>query len=136
MFKVGDKVKLNDNVIRLSVDITDAEVEIIGITEEGLYELGIPKADIALHGDYLELVEDESEGFYNGKAVYIGSGLKDYLDTCFATGFTKGKVYVFENGYTVDDDEMKRPATSISMPVFGLSNNGKLEQWGFYPLAD
>ena len=29
MFKVGDKVKLNDNVIRLSVDITDTEVRVL-----------------------------------------------------------------------------------------------------------
>ena len=80
MFKVGDKVKLNENVIRFSVDIANTEAEIIGITDDGLYELGFPKADIALHGDYLELVEEEEQNeYFTGKAVYVGDGLNDFV---------------------------------------------------------
>ena len=135
MFKVGDKVKLNDNVIRLSVDITDAEVEIIGITEEGLYELGIPKADIALHGDYLEPVGDWQDKYYTGKALYAGNDLKDYSKKS-DEGYTKGKVYEFVKGFTHDDEGNKRPFTIPEYPFDGLKNDGELEQWGFYPLTD
>ena len=135
MFKVGDKVKLNDNVIRLSVDITDAEVEIIGITEEGLYELGIPKADIALHGDYLEPVKDESEGFYNGKAVYIGDGLKEFVSVC-SVGYTAGKVYEFVNGFTHDDQGDRRPFPSLDVKEVEGMKNDDLVSFGFYPITD
>lgn len=137
MFKVGDKVKLNDNVIRLSVDITDAEVEIIGITEEGLYELGIPKADIALHGDYLEPVDDkeEQDEYFTGKAMYLGEELKDFVSP-ITVGYTAGRIYEFANGFTRDDHGDKRPFPSLDVSEAHGLTEGDLVSFGFYPITD
>lgn len=37
---------------------------------------------------------------YTGKAVFLKDGFE---------GFTKDKVYEFDNGFTIDDDGKKRP---------------------------
>ena len=139
MFKVGDKVKLNDNVIRFSVDIANTEAEIIGITDDGLYELGFPKADIALHGDYLELVEEEvHDKYFTGKAVYVGDSLNDFVFTNVRQeGYTPGKIYEFKDGYTFDDDGDRRPIGSLCDKSLneGLRED-ELESFGFYPITD
>ena len=136
MFKVGDKVKLNENIIRFSVDIANTEAEIIGITDDGLYELGFPKADIALHGDYLELVEEEEQDeYFTGKAIYIGENLKGFVSVC-GLGYTKGKVYEFVNGFTPDDQGDRRPFTCFDVNEVKGMKEDKLESFGFYPITD
>lgn len=139
MFKVGDKVKLNENVIRFSVDIANTEAEIIGITDDGLYELGFPKADIALHGDYLELVEEEEQDeYFTGKAVYVGDSLNDFVFTNVRQeGYTPGKIYEFKDGYTFDDDGDRRPICALQDKSLneGLRED-ELESFGFYPITD
>lgn len=136
MFKVGDKVKLNENIIRFSVDIANTEAEIIGITDDGLYELGFPKADIALHGDYLELVEEEEQNeYFTGKAVYVGDSLNNFVST--QEGYTPGKIYEFKDGYTFDDDGDRRPICALQDKSLneGLRED-ELESFGFYPITD
>lgn len=139
MFKVGDKVKLNENIIRFSVDIANTEAEIIGITDDGLYELGFPKADIALHGDYLELVEEEEQNeYFTGKAVYVGDSLNDFVFTNVRQeGYTPGKIYEFKDGYTFDDDGDRRPICTLHDKILneGLRED-ELESFGFYPITD
>lgn len=47
------------------------------------------------------LLEDKPK-LYNGKVVCVSSSIH-------STGYTKGKIYQFENGYVVDDDGTTRP---------------------------
>lgn len=122
-FKVGDKVKIKGG-LKLSVNV--GEAEITGITEDGLYELSVPITKIALHKDYLELVEEMGKGkkFFTGKAVYIGKS-EDF-------GFTVGKIYDFDcNGFTCDDDGDFRPLNTDE----GLYPD-ELRKFGFVAIVE
>ena len=56
------------------------------------------------------LLEDKPK-LYNGKVVCLSSGL-------YSLGYTKGKIYQFKNGYTVDDDGTTRPTCCIPIEDF------------------
>jgi hypothetical protein len=56
----------------------------------------------------------EEPQYYNGEVVCIES----------STGFTKGKIYTFVNGKTVDDDGTKRPTNPY--PGYKSINEGWL----------
>lgn len=57
------------------------------------------------------LVAEEKPKLYNGKVVCMSSGL-------YSLGYTKGKIYQFKNGYTVDDDGTTRPTCCIPIEGF------------------
>lgn len=56
------------------------------------------------------LLEDKPK-LYNGRVVCVSSGL-------YSLGYTKGKIYHFKNGYTVDDDGTTRPTCCIPIKSF------------------
>ncbi len=56
------------------------------------------------------LLEDKPK-LYNGKVVCVSSGI-------YSFGYTKGKIYQFKNGYTVDDDGTTRPTCCIPIEGF------------------
>ena len=59
------------------------------------------------------LLEDKPK-LYNGKVVCIEASY--YSSRC--TGFTKGKIYRFAEGFMLDDDNEVRPATGIPIKSF------------------
>lgn len=48
------------------------------------------------------LMKEDKPKLYNGKVVCVSSGI-------YSMGYTKGKIYQFENGSVVDDDGTTRP---------------------------
>ena len=50
----------------------------------------------------MERLLEEKPKFYNGKVVCVSSDI-------YSVGYTKGKIYQFENGRVVDDDGTTRP---------------------------
>ena len=57
------------------------------------------------------LMAEDKPKLYNGKVVCIE--LSNY-----SIGFTKGKIYRFAEGFTLDDDNEVRPATCIPIESF------------------
>lgn len=57
------------------------------------------------------LMAEDKPKLYNGKVVCVSSGL-------YSVGYTKGKIYQFKNGYTVDDDGTTRPTCCIPIESF------------------
>ena len=49
--------------------------------------------------------EEKKEGFFNGKAVYVGYHGTD------EPGYKIGKIYEFKDGFCIDDDGERRPCT-------------------------
>lgn len=59
----------------------------------------------------MERLLEEKPKLYNGRVVCVSSGL-------YSLGYTKGKIYHFKNGYTVDDDGTTRPTCCIPIEDF------------------
>ena len=59
----------------------------------------------------MERLLEEKPKLYNGKVVCVSSGL-------YSLGYTKGKIYQFENGCVVDDDGTTRPTCCIPIKSF------------------
>lgn len=60
------------------------------------------------------LMAEDKPKLYNGKVVCIEASY--YGKGC--TGFTKGKIYRFAEGFMLDDDNEVRPATGIPIKSF------------------
>lgn len=60
------------------------------------------------------LMAEDKPKLYNGKAVCIEAS--HYGTSC--TGFTKGKIYRFAEGFMLDDDNEVRPTTGIPIKSF------------------
>ena len=58
----------------------------------------------------MERLLEEKPKLYNGKVVCI--------EASHRTGFTKGKIYRFTEGFTLDDNNEVRPATRIPIESF------------------
>ena len=58
-----------------------------------------------------KLMAEDKPKLYNGRVVCVSSGL-------YSLGYTKGKIYHFKNGYTVDDDGTTRPTCCIPIKSF------------------
>lgn len=60
------------------------------------------------------LMAEDKPKLYNGKVVCIDASY--YSSKC--TGFTKGKIYRFAEGFMLDDDNEVRPASGIPVKSF------------------
>lgn len=73
--------------------------------------------------DFLPQPKPEEPKGYTGQAVYIG-GKEEF-------GFTKGRIYKFENGKTIDDQGYERPCGMLKYRI-----ELKPADWGFYSFVN
>ncbi len=92
-------------------------------SDEFVFEVGAQIAFDRLFGR--EPIKPEPKGF-TGKAVYLGG--EPSLDC----DFTKGKIYKFEDGKTVDNFGDIRPDNDYRFDVDGLG----LSDWGFLQIVE
>lgn len=67
------------------------------------------------------LMAEDKPKYYNGKVVCITSSNNN--------GFTKGKIYQFTEGFTLDDEGRKRPGTGIPIKTFKGLGGALYPQW-------
>ena len=67
------------------------------------------------------LMAEDKPKYYNGKVVCITSSNNN--------GFTKGKIYQFTEGFTLDDEGRKRPCTGIPIKTFKGLGGALYPQW-------
>ena len=64
------------------------------------------------------LFEIHTDEYFTGKAVYVGKWFGSGI-----VGFTKGRIYNFENGTCLDDDYNRRPIRRAGLGVSELESN-------------